>query len=82
MTVERSKRPSTLLAFTFVTKCYFYNVYFSYKSLTHFRFKLLQSSRQRKQEVALDLAFDLCELGKIKLKAMLASGLRRECTIV
>ena len=34
---------------------------FSYKSLTDFRFQLLQSTRQRKPEVALDFAFDRCE---------------------
>jgi len=34
----------------------------SYKSLTDFRFQLLQSTRQRKPEVALDFAFDRCEL--------------------
>ena len=35
---------------------------FSYKSLTDFRFQLLQSTRQRKPEVALDFTFDLCEV--------------------
>ena len=34
---------------------------FSYKSLAHFRFELLQSSRQRKPEMALDFAFDRFE---------------------
>ena len=34
---------------------------FSYQSLTDFRFQLLQSTRQRKPEVALDFAFDRCE---------------------
>ena len=33
---------------------------FSYRSLPGFLFKLLQSSRRRRPEVALDFAFDRC----------------------
>ena len=43
---------------------FFHSVIFttsSYKSLTDFRFQLLQSTRQRKPEVALDFVFDGCE---------------------
>ena len=50
---------STSKNFFFVYSAIF--ITFSNKSLAHFRFKLLQSSKQRKPEVALYFAFDHCE---------------------
>ena len=55
-----------IIAFHWVSQLelFFHNAIFttfSYKRRTDFRFQLLQSTRQRKPEVALEFAFDRCE---------------------
>ena len=50
--------PQRLPACNFLSQYYFYNI--SYKSIAGFLFKLSQSSRRRKPEVALVFAFDRC----------------------